>query len=209
MSYADFSNVSFGPVIRNFSAQPVSGDMPLMVNFQTDIIEGSVPLSDIHIQFGDGDRASGNQSYTHIYNQAGKYSAYIQVRDESGNIAFQEKQIHVLDPTYYNVGLTIQPDKSGFIYGDLDCSDNCQSSVRESQTIQLTQQSENGYTFSHWTGCDQTNQGSCVVTTNHEKNISAHFVCLTPEIPEIETLSGQVIQSSHQFCCCFITLNDI
>jgi len=199
VSYADYSNVMIGPVIRNYSVDPVSGDLPLLVNFEADIIKGTEDIAKIQIQFGDGQYASGNTFYTHLYEYPGTYDTYIQVVDKSGNTVFQEKQILVLAPAYYNVRLSIFPQNGGNINGDLNCSNMCQSSIRENKTIHLSQQPNNGYVFSHWTGCDLLNENICTNTIHKELDITANFICLLTDSPQIIIQKENKIQSSQNY----------
>ncbi|HID97294.1 MAG TPA: PKD domain-containing protein [Thermodesulfobacteriaceae bacterium] len=79
------------PVIEEFSADPISGEPPLTVNFTCDANDpdGNVLgyILKYSWDFGDGARESGtSNSISHTYDEPGIYTASCSVRDENGEV---------------------------------------------------------------------------------------------------------------------------
>ncbi len=93
------------PVTVRVSATPRIGPAPLRVEFYSTISGGSPPFS-YRWDFGDGS-SSGDQNPTHTYNNPGKYSASLTVRDSSGRSASDSTTITVSRPqTQYTISWT-------------------------------------------------------------------------------------------------------
>ncbi len=73
------------PVIQSFTANPLSGHIPLVTDFSCRAKDPSGPISEYHWAFGDGNSTStltGNVRY--IYPASGHYRATVTVKDALG-----------------------------------------------------------------------------------------------------------------------------
>ena len=94
------------PISVSLTASPTSGNAPLSVTFNAYASGGSgsylynfVYTDNMGVQESTGWQSSSVFSYT--YNNAGKYSAYVEVKDSNGNTATSNTvQITVTVPTY-------------------------------------------------------------------------------------------------------------
>jgi len=81
------------PLRISAGAEPVSGMIPLEVNFYATATGGSLAYN-FSWDFGDGSSDS-TEDPTHIYQQPGKYWAYVNVSDDQGNSYADSVQILV------------------------------------------------------------------------------------------------------------------
>jgi len=80
----------------------------------------------------------------------------------------------------YSLNVTVSPANGGSVTGTvngaaLNCSASCSATVSSGDVINLTATASSGYTFTAWTGCDSTSGGSCTVTMNSAKSVTANF----------------------------------
>ncbi len=71
------------PPTSNFTGNPTSGDVPLLVNFTDQSSQGSSAITSWSWNFGDGG-SSSIQNPTHTYNSVGTFSVTLMVTDASG-----------------------------------------------------------------------------------------------------------------------------
>lgn len=72
-----------GPSVR-LSAEPVRGEVPLVVNFTA---LSDSPLNDPSYlwDFGPGEPSTGSKSRPYVYTEPGRYTASVEVRSSAGN----------------------------------------------------------------------------------------------------------------------------
>ncbi|WP_448547386.1 InlB B-repeat-containing protein [Thalassotalea fusca] len=64
----------------------------------------------------------------------------------------------------------------GIVGQQSSCTNDCQLAMPEQETIELyATPTGNNTVFSGWAGCDDTNNGNCIVSTSQHQNVSATF----------------------------------
>ena len=81
----------------SFSADPVSGDFPLEVQFDASTSTDDGEIERYAWSFGDGDTAEG-VVVVHTYDTPGSYTARISVTDDEGKVGTASVTIEVTDP---------------------------------------------------------------------------------------------------------------
>jgi len=77
---ADAVDVAALPLGVRISANPVSGALPLLVDF-TSTVTGGWPPFQYEWHFGDGTTASGSSTVQHMYTSSGTFTAYLYLYD--------------------------------------------------------------------------------------------------------------------------------
>ena len=159
-------------LFANFSATPLTGMVPLTVNF-TDQSTGLITawLWD----FGDG--ATGtDQNPVHIYQSPDVYSVKLTVSNGSESNT-KEINNYIIVSAYYDLMVI----KSGTGTGSVDsspdgnsCGTNCES-YAPGVIVELTATPDEDSIFSNWEGCDSSIENRCWVTMNSAKTVAAVF----------------------------------
>ena len=84
IDHPNFANLIWGELEADFSAEPLSGNAPLQVQF-TDLSSGSATIISWKWDFdNDGNIDSEEQNPSHIYQNGGTFSVFLRVEDEYG-----------------------------------------------------------------------------------------------------------------------------
>jgi hypothetical protein len=175
---------SVSPLALSCQADPKSGDAPLKVSF-AGFPSGGTGIYDFHWTFGDGETSNGKQP-THTYTSPGSYDATLNVT--SGDQVRQcVRGITVDKPPAGSFRLSITKSGAGTgtvtdDHGKIDCGVDCTATYVRGTQVALKQTAAPGSAFGGWSG-DCTGMGSCVVTTDANKSVTARFDLAAPPPP--------------------------
>ncbi len=95
--------VSNPPPTVSFTANPVSGNLPLTVNFDATACNDSNGIASYAWSFGDGTNVTTmSPTISHIYSNGGTYTAKLTVTDNLGASSSANMVINVIDPSVLN-----------------------------------------------------------------------------------------------------------
>ncbi len=89
----DYITVNYGPPVADFTAEPLSGTVPLEVSF-TNQSTNYIPESSYWI-FGDGEYTYGENNTTHTYTLPGTYDVTLSVNGLGGGDDLETKQDYI------------------------------------------------------------------------------------------------------------------
>ncbi|MBN1544461.1 PKD domain-containing protein, partial [Candidatus Woesearchaeota archaeon] len=123
-------------------ASPVSGDLPLVVQFNATVVGGDAPLSFEWDFDNDGTTDSTAQNPIYIYNVAGTYTAVVNVSDVDGDWDTDNVTITVSSSTHDIAVNSITDSKVGstaYLWDLIDVTSNVQNqgTADETVTVQL------------------------------------------------------------------------
>ncbi|KPA14964.1 hypothetical protein MHK_004826 [Candidatus Magnetomorum sp. HK-1] len=194
ISYSDYSNVKSSPSIKSFAAEPNNGKAPFNTTFKLSVTPGSSEIIEYKYNFGDGfDYIGLDNEVNHTYSYAGTYNASVIIKDLDGYTSSSQITVQVELAHYYPLHITIFPQKAGTIENNfITCSDNCTKSLISGTNIQLTPVVNNGYLFSHWTGCLDNTDNICSISMDYTKNVYAIFICNPLNSPSFDFYETEI-----------------
>ncbi len=178
------------PVINSFNANPTSGDKPLAVSLSWDIsdADGDTLTCQIDVN-NDGtaeqtiNNCTNSSNFSYTYNNAGTYTAKLNVTDGNGGIARETVNVVVNEPSA-SVSYALTITKTGTGNGSvtsspsgINCGTDCSENYNSGTDVQLTAAPDTGSVFAGWSG-DCSSCGSaltCSITINSDKVCSATF----------------------------------
>jgi len=102
-----YLNVNPLPLRADITANPLSGIVPLEVQFQASV-DGGTPPYELFWQFGDGATASG-PSALHTYSTPGSYQARLDVSDAAGEASVAAITVHAVPSADLTADFTVTP----------------------------------------------------------------------------------------------------
>lgn len=98
------------PISVTLTAAPTAGTAPLAVNF-TATITGDASVAEFQWDFGDGtSRTTSGRNVSHVYTEAGVYTASVTAIGTTGNRGEAEIAVTVNPPAPINVTVTASPN---------------------------------------------------------------------------------------------------
>jgi len=173
------ATISDSSPTADFTGSPTSGAAPLTVNFTNTSTGYDQPLI-YQWDFdnnGTVDSAATNPQYT--YTNTGAYTVKLTVTDSDGstNTLIRSNYISVSSPGY-----TLAVNKAGTGSGSvtsspagIDCGSDCTETYSTVTSVTLTALPDAGSQFTGWTGGGCNGTGSCMVTMDVSKTITAPF----------------------------------
>lgn len=161
---------STAPTLRitvSKSAPMVNEDVTLKVDTTT----GTAPASS-HWDFGDGQQAD-SVTTSHHWAAAKTYQVSVQATMPDGQQGTTSVSIQVSEIP--KVKLTVAVPTNGSVTGpSISCPSTCTATYTKGQSVTLTARPNANSTFAGWGGaCAGT--GSCTITMNGDKTVSASF----------------------------------
>jgi len=162
----------------NINTSTTKGQVPLNVNFSSNITGGISPYS-YNWNFGDGSFSS-EQNPSHTYSSAGTYTVTLIVTDYNSSQASDSLTITVSDSTSSNVNLTISSTTGSPAPGSGGTTNPSPGnhSYSSGSSVQITAIPNANYRFAKWTGdisASDTYEEQITITMNSDKSISAQF----------------------------------
>ncbi len=84
--------------------------------------------------------------------------------------------------------------------GYINCGSTCSHTYLSGTVVTLTATPDQGWAFTNWSGCDQSNSNVCTVTMNSARNVTATFKLLYA-LSVSKTGSGNVISGDGHIYC--------
>ena len=207
--FASLQDFNSPPLITNFTAFPISGYAPLLVDFTCSGTDSDGSIVSYKWDF-DGDNVidkttnTGSTSYT--YTNKGTYNATCTVvdnlgaTDKSSSIAINVKLHYKLSVLKGGLGSgTVTSNPSG-----IDCGGDCSNFYDENTDVTLTATLDPDNAFVEWNGdCDPCGSNPvCTVTMNSDKTCEAVFEPLyTLTITKSGTGDGTVTSNPAGINC--------
>lgn len=82
------------------------------------------------------------------------------------------------DPETFSLSVTLAGDGEGTVTsspGNIDCGNICSAEFDEDTEVTLTAQAGAESTFEGWAGCDSNTNGTCTITMNDDRVVTATF----------------------------------
>ncbi len=190
------SNLSSGqavnqpPVITSFTAEPESGEIPLLVTFTCNAYDPDPDGTIISYNWdfdGDGtwDSTTATGTTSYIYYNPGTYTAKVQVLDNGGASATAGPLVITVTEGYATLTITKMGVGSGRVTSNpssIDCGSVCSAQFTQGTTVTLTATPDADSVFAGWGG----DCSSCGIDTNCEITMDADKTCTaTFELREI------------------------
>ncbi len=170
------ADISDTDPVADFTGSPVSGAVPLTVDFTDASTAHDQPLSYQWDFDNDGITDSTEKDPSYTYNSVGKYTVKLTVNDTDLSIDSLTKTDYIdVGTSTFNLAVTVVG--SGTVISapsGIDCGSDCTEDFADGAIVTLTPEPASGWKFDSFSGaCSGI---TCQLTMDSDKNVTAVFV---------------------------------